>query len=127
MSQLQPSLSLDPTEFKKFIYTRKNQYNDLGSYPTCVVLGKDMDVMIHGEFFKGNLSELVTFNTDRSGNIRMFLAGIKVMFTDKLGPYDSMWVLDKYCHKLPDGTVSPTTSPGGRPTNPPAASAALAA
>lgn len=110
--QTMGSISLDPEDFKKFITVRKRQYSDLGSYVSLIVLSTEMEGLIDGLFFKGKLSDLVTYNTDRHGKIRMFLAGVKTKFTTKLPIESSLWVLDGKPTDTHNGTVTPSTGPG---------------
>lgn len=109
------NVSLDADAFRAFIQQRRKSYMDHGSYAHVIVLGSELEDLITNLFFQGKLSDLVSYNTDRHGKIRMYLDGVKVMFTDNLDLFHSFWVLDGHPLKLPDGTVTPTTGPGRPP------------
>lgn len=115
-SQTKGTLQLIPREFEDFIIIRHAQYKELGSYPTMVCLCSELEDVLTSMFFNGHLRKVVTFNTDSKGKIRMFLDGIKTMFTSKLDPYHTFWVLDSKPPVPPDGAVTPTTGPGNFPT-----------
>ncbi len=106
------TITMDPVDFTAFIRVRKQFYNSLGSYPSVIILPDELEDLIVHHFFAGKLSDLVTYNTDRHGKIRMYLAGVKTMFSDKVALGNSLWVLDAHEVQLPDGTVTPTTGPG---------------
>lgn len=106
------NLSIDPDQFRKFILGRKRSYEDLGGYASCIVLSAEVEPLIEHLFFKGKLSDLVTWNTDRSGKIRMFLAGVKTRFTTKVDVFHSLWILGSDVPPVPNPEVTPTTGPG---------------
>lgn len=109
------TLELDPDMFRAFIEKKKKFYSDAGSYVSVIVLADELEDPITNRFFQGKLSDLVTYNTDRHGKLRMYLAGVKTMFTDKLTPEHSMWVLDGQMVDVPSGTVTPKPGPGAPP------------
>ncbi len=116
MSELEATISLDPGDFRAFILGRKKSYEAVGSYVSVIVLGDEAEELITHAFFQGQLSDLVTYNTDRQGKIRMYLAGVKTMFSSKIDAYHSLWVLGSDVPPLPNPVVTPPAGPGSFPT-----------
>lgn len=115
------TVELDAAGFRAMVVSRKAAYEELGSYPTCIVLPTDLEPLIQHQFFRGKLNDIVAFNTDSKGVLRMYLAGIKTMFHDSIFIGHTVWVLDQYPPKPTDGAVTPpSNTPEPRPPTPPA-------
>lgn len=110
------NVTLDPVEFNNFIRRCSAWYEDHHSFPTCVVLCDELEGLIENQFFKGKMTDLVSYRTDHKGKIRMHLNGIRAKFTPKLDMFRSVWVLDKSKPADPAGPVCPKTGPGSFPT-----------
>ncbi len=106
-------LELDVEDFIGWLRMLPGQ---LGKDLVGLVMSTEMKALIEAAFFAGKLNDWVTFNTDKAGKIRMHLAGIKTVFTDKLTVGRNLLIVDGHLGRGGDNPVSPLT--GGGPEGP---------
>ncbi len=109
------SIALQVPEFKHYIQASKAGYEANGSYVHTIVLPSDMEILVAQAFFRGTLNGFVTHNIDRTGKLREYLDGTKVMYTDRLSLGRGLFVLDSKPAPVPSDVVTPPTGPGSDP------------
>ncbi len=97
-------------EFRNFLKHVKTNYQP--SYVHVLVLNPSMEVSLTRAFFKGQLSDVLKYAQDRHGKIRMYLDGIRTMFTTGVAEGRFLVVLDAKEAELPDGTFTHNGGPG---------------
>lgn len=80
-TELKAKLEMDPKVFSQWVRKLAETYHpDL----EVLVLSEDEESLIHYHFFRGELNDVVKYQTDKNGVIRMYLAGIKTMFSPRI-------------------------------------------
>lgn len=106
-------LSMNPEAFSMWVFRLHESFPDI----EVIVMSTDEETLIAHHFFKGDLNDVVKYDTDSRGKIHMYLAGIRTMFTDRCTVNRPLFVVKgfKPANGKPNGPnpVFPTTGPGG--------------